>query len=1384
MSRIFLSHSSKDNFKAVALGDWLLENGWDDVFLDLDPAQGIHPGERWERKLYEQAAECAAVLFLVSSDWLASDWCRREYELARKLNKRIFVVLIDKTPIIDLPQFLKDTHQAVSLALGEDHLVFHPKMPVTHEEGHVTFSAEGLARLKAGLTQAGLDPRFFAWPPEDEPARTPYRGLEPLEAKDAGVFFGRDAPVVEALDALRGLREAASPRLFVILGASGAGKSSFLRAGLLPRLARDDNFLSLPAIRPERAAITGANGLVAALVGAAAKAGLATTRAQICEAAASGAEALRPILRTLAQGDANLTFVVAIDQAEELFRAEGAAEGELLLTLLHDLTASDDPAVIALFAIRSDLLDALEHAKSFEGRRPKTFALLPMPRGAYQTVIERPAQRLAKTGRKFEIDPGLTQALLEDLEKGGGSDALPLLSFTLEQLYRDHEAAGRISREDYQNFGGLKGAIDAGLARALVEADKDARIPRDADARLLLLRRGLIPWLAGVDPETRTPRRRIARTAQIPSEARPLIDLLVEQRLLTRDVDAETGEATIEPAHELLLRQWGGLKSWLDEDFGQLAALEGVQRAARDWDANARAPAWAAHGGARLEEADRLDARPDLTALLGATDRAYLAACRDKDKAAREAEAALLRAEASSARNARRVAVASSVGLAVALGLAVLAGWQWQLANTQREHAEKTLALATKTANGLVFDLAQKFRDTSGVPASLVDDILGRARMLQDQLTGGGADSKSLRSSQYAALVETATTRLAMGDTKGAIEAARKAVAITEALSASDPRNAEWRRELSVSYNKVGDGQTAQGDLAAALKSYRDGLAIIEPLSASDPGKGMWRQILSLSYNRIGDVQKAQGDLPAALKSYRDSLAVREVLSASDPGNTGWRQDLSLSHEKIGDVQVAQGDLAAALKSHRDSLAIREALSASDPGNASWRRDISVSYEKVGDVQMAQGDLAAAAKSFRDSLAIREALSASDPGNAGWRMDLSTGYERLGIVRKAQGDLAAAAKSYLDSLAIREALSASDPGNAGWRQGLSTSYDWVGNVQFAQGDLAAAAKSYLDSLVIREALLASDPGNAEWRRALSVSYEKVGDVRMAQGDLAAALKSFRDSLAIIEALSASDPGNIGWRRHLSISYNKVGDVQKAQGDLAAALKSYRDSLAVFEVLSASDAGWRQDLSTSYERLGTVQSAQGDLAGALKSFRDSLTIRKALSASDPGNSEWRRDLSLSYENFGTVQAEQGDLEAALISYRDGLAIIEALSATDPGNTVWRRDLGRSNERIGATLVKQSDGKGAVAAFERALSTYDALLHARPDDVQSKLLSVIPHWHLARLDSPHARTHLEAALAILEPLAAADRLDPMRRGWIAKIKAQLAALDHSSPAKPEK
>src|SRR5580693_1266054 len=149
MARIFLSHSSVDNAHAVGLRDWLAGEGWDDVFLDLDPDHGIKAGERWERALNEAASRCEAVLFLVSRAWLDSRWCLKEFNLAHRLNKRLFGVLLEP-------------FRSADLASGQDHKIFRVTLPRTHKEVHVSFSQEGLARLRGGLVKAGLDPRFFA----------------------------------------------------------------------------------------------------------------------------------------------------------------------------------------------------------------------------------------------------------------------------------------------------------------------------------------------------------------------------------------------------------------------------------------------------------------------------------------------------------------------------------------------------------------------------------------------------------------------------------------------------------------------------------------------------------------------------------------------------------------------------------------------------------------------------------------------------------------------------------------------------------------------------------------------------------------------------------------------------------------------------------------------------------------------------------------------------------------------------------------------------------------------------------------------------------------------------------------------------------------------
>ena len=162
------------------------------------------------------------------------------------------------------------------------------------------------------------------------------------------------------------------------------------------------------------------------------------------------------------------------------------------------------------------------------------------------------------------------------------------------------------------------------------------------------------------------------------------------------------------------------------------------------------------------------------------------------------------------------------------------------------------------------------------------------------------------------------------------------------AIALGAPARLRWRwplrRSTAIGSERTKKRRVTQGDLAGALKSYRDSLAIIDRLAKSDPGNAGWQRDLSVSYEKIGDVQVAQGDLAGALKSYRDSLAIIDRLAKSDPGNAGWQRDLSVSYEKIGDVQVAQGDLAGALKSYatasRSETGWRNPIPATPAGSA------------------------------------------------------------------------------------------------------------------------------------------------------------------------------------------------------------------------------------------------------------------------------------------------------------------------------------------------------------------------------------------------------------------------------------------------------------------
>jgi WD40 repeat protein len=703
VSRVFLSHSSRNSAEAVALKRWLVEQEpglAEEIFLDLDREAGIAPGERWKRALRQANERCEAVICLLSTQWESSSECLAEFRTAETLGKLILCARLEPLETVGITgewQYCDLFGDGPTTAI-----------PVDGRGEAVRFQAEGLQRLLRGLRQAGIGAEQFAWPPADDPGRSPYRGWEPLEEKDAAVFFGRDAQIVRGMDALRGIRASGVESLFVVLGPSGVGKSSFLRAGLLPRIRRDDrHFLVAGLVRPEREVLTGERGLARAIHRLRADLGLkhpalgeikdACTRADALFVADLLDEARREARTRLldASGGTPLpTVVLPVDQAEELFSADAGPQAPRFLLLLASLLSHRDeatPGLVVACTIRTDFYGLLQNAPELSRLKSVVFdELRPMPPGNDREVILGPAHRATKAGRPLAVHPDLVERLQRDSAQG--ADSLPLLALTLALMYEDYGDTGELTLAGYESMGGMD---------HVVQSQIDAVLAWDASGRaaqLERLHRAFIPWLATINPENDQPVRRVARRSDLPADARFELDALVAKRLLVQD--ERDGEVFVEVALESLLRQWADLAGWLAAEREDLKEADTLERAAAAWEQNGRKPPWLLEGE-RLSRSEALAATPGFRDRLDPT-RDFLSASRAREDKRRADEEERKAAELRAARDKQHVAEAHAAMLrrrsrilrAVLAATAVIAlvavvGFVWAL-NAQREAREQT----------------------------------------------------------------------------------------------------------------------------------------------------------------------------------------------------------------------------------------------------------------------------------------------------------------------------------------------------------------------------------------------------------------------------------------------------------------------------------------------------------------------------------------------------------------------------------------------------------------------------------------------------------------------------------------------------------------------
>ena len=315
--------------------------------------------------------------------------------------------------------------------------------------------------------------------------------------------------------------------------------------------------------------------------------------------------------------------LLAVDQGEELFANENAAESERFLELLafvfNDLPEDVDPYV--LVTIRADNVELLLQRWPALGlAAPETQMLPPLSPTAYRDVITKPAEVYTQRVRRLVVEPALAGKLALDAT---GGDALPLLAFTLEKLFEKFGADGNLTLQRYEGMKGIGGSIDIALDAAI----RQAGAVDTADH----LHRLIVPGLATWDPAANAAKRLVAAEAELfagkRSELAPLANAMVANRLLTR------GAGTLEVAHEALLRR-PPIDGWLEQQKDALKLRDDVLREAKEWNNGGKHDDGLVRRGARLESALDLLAKPDFVAILAPASE-YLGACGRLESAGR-----------------------------------------------------------------------------------------------------------------------------------------------------------------------------------------------------------------------------------------------------------------------------------------------------------------------------------------------------------------------------------------------------------------------------------------------------------------------------------------------------------------------------------------------------------------------------------------------------------------------------------------------------------------------------------------------------------------------------------------------------------------------------
>ena len=416
----------------------------------------------------------------------------------------------------------------------------------------------------------------------------PYQGLLPFMEEDFDFFFGRRALIGELVDHLR-----RNPDFLALVGPSGSGKSSLIRAGLMPKIRNGE----IPGFKDAKIVIfLPGSSPMSAFKEAARESSIYNSDIEIW----SG-------IKSYLKESSDNRIVIFVDQFEELFAISSDHEREDLLQGLSNML-KDQLAVTLVITLRADFYESLLSTPLGEMLHASQFNMQSMSEDELREAITMPAQTVG-----LQVEAGLTDLIIKDLKST--KYPLPLLQFALTQLWV-HRKDNALTHEGYSKIGGVTGAVGEWATDVYNRLN---------DSEKLLCQRiftRLINCGEGESPDTR--RRSTLSELTGGEDERitiPLINTLIGSHLLITDRNPDTGVEIVEIVHDSLLREWTQLREWIRDQRTFLIWRQKLDDRINEWNNTKRDENSLIRGSALAEAESRLE---EYEKDLSLTERSYI----------------------------------------------------------------------------------------------------------------------------------------------------------------------------------------------------------------------------------------------------------------------------------------------------------------------------------------------------------------------------------------------------------------------------------------------------------------------------------------------------------------------------------------------------------------------------------------------------------------------------------------------------------------------------------------------------------------------------------------------------------------------------------------